>query len=207
MATSARPPQLTPTQAQILNAAAQRPGAVALPLPKGLAGAAATMAVTKMLERGWLEEGAASLRRGDPLRRETGDGLGTTLIATETGLAAVGIEPVVVETLSGLRATQARVDGAASAVQRAHGKQAMLIAMLQAAEGASMNELTAALGWQAHTVRGAMSGALKRKLGLAVASEKIEGRGRVYRILGQQVASQAPKTTDDPAPRAAARHP
>lgn len=207
MATSVRPPQLTPTQAQILTAAAQRPGAVALPLPKGLAGAAAKMAVTKMVARGWLEEGAANLRRGDLLWRETGDGQGTTLVATEAGLAAVGIERVVVETLSRLRATQARVDGAASAVQRAHGKQAMLIAMLQAAEGASMNELTAALGWQAHTVRGAMSGALKRKLGLAVASEKIEGRGRVYRILGLQVASQAPKTTDDPAPRAAARHP
>jgi hypothetical protein len=207
MATSARPPQLTPTQAQILTAAAQRPGAVALPLPKGLAGAAAKMAVTKMVERGWLEEGAANLRRGDPRWRETGDGQGTTLIATETGLAAVGIEPVVVETLSRLRAAKGRVDGAAPAVQRARGKQAMLIAMLQAAEGAGMNELTAALGWQSHTVRGAMSGALKRKLGLAVASEKIEGRGRVYRILGQQVASQAPKTTENPATRAAARHP
>jgi len=33
-----------------------------------------------------------------------------------------------------------------------------------------------------HTVRGAIAGALKKKLGLAVTSEKIDGRGRVYRI-------------------------
>jgi hypothetical protein len=37
-------------------------------------------------------------------------------------------------------------------------------------------------GWQAHTVRGAIAGALKKKLGLDVISEKIERRGRVYRI-------------------------
>ena len=39
-----------------------------------------------------------------------------------------------------------------------------------------------ALGWQSHTVRGAMAGALKKRLGLDVTSAKIEGRGRVYRI-------------------------
>jgi hypothetical protein len=33
-----------------------------------------------------------------------------------------------------------------------------------------------------HTVRGAIAGALKKKLGLNVISEKIERRGRVYRI-------------------------
>ena len=54
--------------------------------------------------------------------------------------------------------------------------------MLQRPEGASLDEIVAATGWQAHTVRGAIAGALKRKLGLSVASEKVEGRGRVYRI-------------------------
>ncbi|WP_443082015.1 DUF3489 domain-containing protein [Synechococcus sp. BA-132 BA5] len=41
---------------------------------------------------------------------------------------------------------------------------------------------TAANGWQPHTVRGAMSGALKKTLGLMVTPGKIEGRGRGYRI-------------------------
>jgi hypothetical protein len=61
-------------------------------------------------------------------------------------------------------------------------KQAALIAMLRRAEGATVAEIMTATGWQAHTVRGAIAGALKKKLGLAVSSEKIETRGRVYRI-------------------------
>ncbi len=54
--------------------------------------------------------------------------------------------------------------------------------MLRAETGATIEEITAAMGRQSHTVRGAMAGALKKKLGLEVTSEKVEGRGRVYRI-------------------------
>ena len=61
-------------------------------------------------------------------------------------------------------------------------KQDALIAMLRRPDGASIDEIIAATGWQPHTVRGAISGALKKKLGLAVASDKVEGRGRVYRL-------------------------
>ena len=61
-------------------------------------------------------------------------------------------------------------------------EQAQLIAMLKAPAGASLEEIVAALGWQPHTRRGAIAGALKKKLGLQVGSEPIEGRGRVYRI-------------------------
>jgi hypothetical protein len=67
---------------------------------------------------------------------------------------------------------------------RADSKQAQLIAMLKTAKGASIEEIVKAFGWQPHTVRGAFAGALKKKLGLDVTSEKIEGRGRVYRIAG-----------------------
>lgn len=48
--------KLTETQSLILNAGAKRPGNIALPLPKGLAGAAAKMVAIKMIERGWLQE-------------------------------------------------------------------------------------------------------------------------------------------------------
>ena len=68
--------KLTETQTILLSAGAQRPGNIALPLPKGLAGAAAKMAVSKMMERGWLREVDANLRRGEPLWSETGDGHG-----------------------------------------------------------------------------------------------------------------------------------
>jgi hypothetical protein len=54
--------------------------------------------------------------------------------------------------------------------------------MLRAEGGATIEELVAATGWQAHTIRGAMSGALRKKLGLTVTSEKVEGQGRCYSI-------------------------
>jgi uncharacterized protein DUF3489 len=60
-------------------------------------------------------------------------------------------------------------------------KQATVIAMLQRPEGATIEEVASAMGWQRHTVRGLFSGTLKKKLGLVLASAK-EERGRVYRI-------------------------
>jgi Protein of unknown function (DUF3489) len=60
-------------------------------------------------------------------------------------------------------------------------KQDEVIAMLRRPEGATVDEVVNATGWQRHTVRGVFSGTLKKKLGLTVASVK-EERGRVYRI-------------------------
>jgi len=60
-------------------------------------------------------------------------------------------------------------------------KQDDVIAMLRRPEGATVDEVASATGWQRHTVRGVFSGTLKKKLGLTVASSK-EERGRVYRI-------------------------
>ena len=65
---------------------------------------------------------------------------------------------------------------------RANSKQAQLIEMLKIPDGATIEEIVKKFDWQAHTVRGALAGALKKKLGLNVQSEKVEGRGRVYRI-------------------------
>jgi hypothetical protein len=67
---------------------------------------------------------------------------------------------------------------------RAGSKQAKLIEMLKRPDGTTIDEIVKKLEWQAHTVRGAIAGALKKKLGLDVRSEKVEGRGRVYRIPG-----------------------
>ena len=65
---------------------------------------------------------------------------------------------------------------------RSDSKQAKLIEMLKRPAGATIDEIVKKFEWQPHTVRGAIAGALKKKLGLDVQSEKIEGRGRVYRI-------------------------
>ena len=61
-------------------------------------------------------------------------------------------------------------------------KQARLIEMLRRPDGATIAELVKAIRWQAHSVRGAMSGALKKKLGLTIETQKVDGRGRIYRI-------------------------
>ena len=58
--------------------------------------------------------------------------------------------------------------------------QALLVGMLDRAEGATIDEIVAATGWQPHRVRGAFAGALKKKLGLTVTSEKPEGSERIY---------------------------
>jgi hypothetical protein len=62
-------------------------------------------------------------------------------------------------------------------------KQDEVIAMLRRPEGATVDEVASATGWQRHTVRGVFSGTLKKRLGLTIASAK-EERGRVYRIDG-----------------------
>ena len=65
---------------------------------------------------------------------------------------------------------------------RAGTKQALLIDLLKRKNGATIDEAVVAMGWQRHSVRGAISGTLKKKLGLHVTSEAVERRGRVYRI-------------------------
>ena len=85
-------------------------------------------------------------------------------VATATGLQEIGIT------------TQP------SRTTREGTKQAVLIELLSRAEGATLPQMTEATGWQVHTVRGAMAGALKKKLGLEITSEKQTGTDRVYRI-------------------------
>ncbi len=69
-----------------------------------------------------------------------------------------------------------------AAAPEATSKQAMLIEMLRSEKGATNAEIAKALAWQPHTVRGAISGGLKKRLGLIFTSEMIDGRGRVYHI-------------------------
>lgn len=62
------------------------------------------------------------------------------------------------------------------------GKLGALVALLLRPDGASLTTMQAATGWQAHSVRGAIAGSIKKKLGFEVTSEKSDG-GRVYRIV------------------------
>ncbi len=60
-------------------------------------------------------------------------------------------------------------------------KISQVVALLRRPEGATAAQIMEATGWQAHSVRGAIAGQIRKKLGLAVATEKVEGL-TVYRI-------------------------
>jgi hypothetical protein len=75
--------------------------------------------------------------------------------------------------------TKAKV---AKPTSRKESKQALFVAAMRTAKGISIAEAAERFGWQAHTVRGAVAGALRKKLGLKVEAQKDEKRGTVYRI-------------------------
>jgi hypothetical protein len=61
-------------------------------------------------------------------------------------------------------------------------KQQACLDLLSRLDGATVEELQAATGWQQHSVRGFMAGAVKKKLGLTLISEKPDAGPRRYRI-------------------------
>ena len=61
-------------------------------------------------------------------------------------------------------------------------KTEQVLSLLRRPKGASIADLSKATGWQAHSVRGFLSGTLKKKMGLAVVSEKDAKGVRRYRI-------------------------
>lgn len=62
-------------------------------------------------------------------------------------------------------------------------KQARLISMLNASSGATLEQMMNLTGWQAHTVRGAISGVLRKRLGLNVVCDAAGSEARRYRIV------------------------
>ena len=126
-----------------------------------------------------------------------------TLAITEAGLRAIGVDSpgeVVSRSPGGtkklpnrgskssksrksLSAAKARQKGRASGNRiRAGTKQAGLIEILRRPMGATIQDLAKATGWQVHSVRGVISGVLKKKLGMTVVSEKNESGERHYRL-------------------------
>ena len=75
------------------------------------------------------------------------------------------------------KATKPKAEGA-----REGSKTATVLALIQRAKGATLAEIMDATSWQAHSVRGFVSGTLGKKMGLTVNSEKREDGTRVYSI-------------------------
>ena len=193
--------KLSDTQLIILSAACARETRMVLPLPKSLKGGAAMKVIGSLIAKGLIEEIEANVMRGDPVWRDDADGHRVTLVATPLADAALDGSRSEAAGVGAQQAPQAargkrqdiaqpkarkpRKAAAAppAAKTRSETKQAQLITMLKRARGASVAEIAEAFGWQHHTVRGAIAGALKKKLGLTIASEPHETRGRVYRIV------------------------
>ena len=180
--------KLTDTQRIILSAASQRTDRLALPLPKSLKGGAAHKVINALIEKGLLKEVNVNRTLSDPVWREADTGSSVTLVITDAGFEAIGVEVPAAKSRKVKEATAPAPAAKASAPEpkertpREGTKQSLMIELLRRPQGATIGDIVEATGWQSHTVRGAMAGALKKKLGLTIASVKDEARGRVYRL-------------------------
>jgi hypothetical protein len=224
--------KLSDTQAVILIAAAQRDDGAVLPLPETLKikGGAVGKVLRSLEARGLIEH--QGIPRGDdpPPLRITRSGLeaigveteddppeGATPPDTGTTSAEAGVELVdapALTTEADAAATRARSKTRAKPAKRSKAapagkptprggtKQAQMIELLKRPEGATVEQIAAATGWQHHTIRGAISGALRTKLGLTIEATRgreigpdktrAKGSSTVYRITGSVSGVPAP---------------
>ena len=157
--------KLTDTQRTILTAAAKRKNGAIEPLPAHIRGGAVTKVTHALLAAGLITKAPFTIT---PVGRDA-------VAPNRTALSGPRIKP------DAAPAPQAKVEPPVGK-SRIDSKQAQLIDMLKRPEGSSIEEIVEKFSWQAHTVRGAIAGALKKKLGLNVLSEKVEGGARIYRI-------------------------
>ena len=168
--------KLSDAQLVILSAACARENGSLLPTSGNLNGNAASMVLHSLIKKGLAEE--VPVNSNMPIWREAEDGTPVSLRATAAAYQALGLGEEMITEETGPTDSQ----DVPKPKTRPNSKQTQLIEMLKRSEGASVIEISQELNWQAHSVRGAIAGSLKKKLGLVITSEKIEGRGRVYKI-------------------------
>jgi hypothetical protein len=188
--------KLSDTQLVLLSNAAKRDDS-AVAAPSKLKGPSAE-AVEALLSRKLCK---AIPRTGQlPLWKHRPNGEPLSLVITAKGLSAIGIDPEAerVKALHPGAQTKQHADKRKSGKahkgkaarpakrdqqpgQRADTKIAKVVDLLRKPTGSTIKTIMSATGWQAHSVRGAISGAIKKKMGLKVASE-VRGDERFYRI-------------------------
>jgi hypothetical protein len=150
--------KLTPTQSTIIRSAARHPESE-IALTATLQGGARANALKGLLMRGWIVE--------------AGDGH----LLTDAGYAAIGQQrpslPPPIDDSPVRDSVQPCRPGT---------KLAKVVAALQNPDGATIFQLMCCTGWQPHTIRGVLSGMVRKKLGLNVVSTKAAGGERIYRI-------------------------
>lgn len=155
--------KLSPAQSLLLRTAARRPDGRVIP-PDTLRGGARVKVLTSLLQRGWIEP--------------ADDGH----VMTDAGYAAIGQQrPMPPDDVQPMDATD---DLQLLEIPIRPGtKLAALVMVLRRPQGATSLQLMLATGWQPHTVRGAISGMLRKKLGLNVVLAHNDSGERVYRVV------------------------
>ncbi len=183
--------KLTDTQLVILSTASKAEAPLGTEAFSNLKakGAALTGVINRLIERGLLKE--TRVKVSEPVWRKDETGRAKALVITADGLAALGVEDEAGEaetprSASGKKAGVARNDADDLATQRSGTKQARLVDLLDGDHGASIADLTAALGWLPHTVRAALTGLRKR--GYEIERRVEDGASR-YRIIAKREAA------------------
>lgn len=158
--------KLTDTQTTILKTAAGRPDGNIEPLPSTLRGGARQKVIEGLLARGLIAESEGNH------------------LLTDAGYAAVGKRRPAPKGIKKLDTPDVLTKREATPPSIRPGtKLAAIIDAMRQPGGASIAQMMASTGWQAHTVCGAISGMLRKKLGLNVVLTHNDSGERVYRVL------------------------
>ena len=156
-------PKLSPAQNLLLRTAARRADGRVIP-PSTMRGGARAKVMTALLLRGWIEPADGGH------------------VLTDAGYAAIGQQrpappdEVPVDNIGDLQLLE-------GIPVRPGTKLAALVMVLRSPQGATILQLMLATAWQPHTVRGAISGLLRKKLGLNVVLAHNDSGERVYRVV------------------------
>lgn len=157
-------PKLSPSQSLLLRTAARRADGRVIP-PDTLRGGARVKVLTALLQRGWIEPADGGH------------------VLTDAGYAAIGqLRPVPLADVQPVDAT-GDLQLLEGIPVRPGTKLAALVMALRRPQGATALQLMLVTGWQPHTVRGSISGMLRKKLGLNVVLAHNESGERVYRVV------------------------